>query len=99
MNISTREKAFASGQSVADYCNLKIESDTKKRSRAILRDENPKPMAFITTRYRMLFKALEIGGSAVFLFLCVKAFCSHFYNDLKRLVQKRRAKKLRPSTT
>src|ERR1700729_2178107 len=33
---------------------------------------------------------LEIGGSAVFLFLCVKAFCSHFYNDLKRLVQKRR---------
>ena len=39
-------------------------------------------MAFITTRYRMLFKALEIGGSAIFLFLCVKAFCSHFYNDL-----------------
>ena len=30
MNISTREKAFASGQSLADYCNLKIESDTKK---------------------------------------------------------------------
>ena len=32
------------------------------------------------------------------LFLCAKAFCSHFYNDLKRLVRKRRAKKLRPST-
>lgn len=45
------------------------------------------------------FKVLEIGASAVFLFLCAKAFCSHFDNDLKRLVQKRRAKKLRPSTT
>jgi hypothetical protein len=55
-------------------------------------------MAFSTTRYRMLFKALEIGASAVFLFLCAKAFCAHFYNDLKRLVRKRRAKKLRPST-
>jgi len=29
-NISAREKAFASGQSLADYCNLKIESGTKK---------------------------------------------------------------------
>ena len=56
-------------------------------------------MAFSTTRYRMLFKVLEISASAVFLFLCAKAFCSHFYNDLKRLVQKRRSKKLRPSTT
>jgi hypothetical protein len=28
--IATREKAFASGQSLADYCNLKIESDTKR---------------------------------------------------------------------
>ena len=55
-------------------------------------------MAFSTTRYSILFKALEIGASAVFLFLCAKAFCSHFYNDLKRLVRNRRAKKLRPST-
>jgi hypothetical protein len=30
MNMSTREKAFASGQSLADYCLLKIESDTKR---------------------------------------------------------------------
>jgi hypothetical protein len=30
IDISTREKAFASGQSLADYCNLKIESDTKR---------------------------------------------------------------------
>jgi hypothetical protein len=29
-NISTREKAFASGQSLEDYCNLKIESGTKR---------------------------------------------------------------------
>jgi hypothetical protein len=29
-NISIRERAFASGQSLADYCNLKIESDTKR---------------------------------------------------------------------
>jgi hypothetical protein len=27
MNISTREKAFASGQSLADYCNLKIKEE------------------------------------------------------------------------
>jgi hypothetical protein len=55
-------------------------------------------MAFSTTPYRMLFKALEIGASVVFLFLCAKAFYSHFYNDLKRLVRKRRAGKLGPST-
>ena len=29
-DIATREKAFASGQSLVDYCNLKIESDTKR---------------------------------------------------------------------
>ena len=29
-DIATREKAFASGQSLADYCNLKIENDTKR---------------------------------------------------------------------
>lgn len=28
--ISTREKVFALGQSLADYCNLKIESDTNR---------------------------------------------------------------------
>jgi hypothetical protein len=28
-DVATREKAFASGQSLADYCNLKIENDTK----------------------------------------------------------------------
>jgi hypothetical protein len=28
--ISAREKAFASGQSLVDYCNLKIETDTKR---------------------------------------------------------------------
>jgi hypothetical protein len=49
-------------------------------------------------RYRLLFKAVEIGASTVFLFLCAKAFCSHFYNDLRRLAQKRTQKKLRPST-
>jgi hypothetical protein len=56
-------------------------------------------MAFSTTGYRILFKALEIGASAVFLLLCAKAFCSHSYNDLKRLVQKRLTKKPLPSTT
>jgi hypothetical protein len=55
-------------------------------------------MAFSTTRYRILFKVLEIGASAIFAFLCAKAFYSHFYADLKRFTQKRRAKKLRPST-
>jgi hypothetical protein len=30
MNISTREKAFALGQSLTDYCNLKVENDTKR---------------------------------------------------------------------
>ena len=39
-------------------------------------------MAFSATRYRIFFKALEIGASAVFLILCAKAFCDHFYNDL-----------------
>ena len=29
-DIATRENAFASGQSLADYCNLKIESGTKR---------------------------------------------------------------------
>ena len=30
MDISNREKAFASGQNLTDYCSLKIESDTKR---------------------------------------------------------------------
>ena len=55
-------------------------------------------MAFSTTPYRMLFKALEIGASTVFLFLCAKAFCSYFYSDLRRLPRRRTQKKLRPLT-
>ena len=41
-------------------------------------------MTVSDTRYRIPFKALSILASFVFLFLCAKAFCSHFYNDLKR---------------
>jgi hypothetical protein len=55
-------------------------------------------MAFSTTRYRILFKALEIGASTIFLFLCAKTFCSHFYSDLRRLPRRRTQKKLRAST-
>ena len=55
-------------------------------------------MAFSTRQYRILFKALEIGASAVFLVLCVKAFCLHFYNDLRRLPDKEARKKLGAST-
>jgi hypothetical protein len=29
-NSSTREKAFASGQSLADYCNFKVETEKKR---------------------------------------------------------------------
>jgi hypothetical protein len=29
-DIATREQAFGSGQSLADYCNLKIERDPKR---------------------------------------------------------------------
>jgi hypothetical protein len=29
-NISARERAFASGQNLADYCNLKIKADKRK---------------------------------------------------------------------
>jgi hypothetical protein len=41
-------------------------------------------------RYRIVFKALEIVVSAAFLVLCAKAFYSHFYNDLTRLLRDRR---------
>jgi hypothetical protein len=29
-DIATRERAFAAGQDLADYCNLNIENDTKR---------------------------------------------------------------------
>jgi hypothetical protein len=34
------------------------------------------------TRY--VFKAIDIGASMVFLALCTKAFCIHFYEDIER---------------
>ncbi len=34
------------------------------------------------TRYA--FKAIDFGASVVFLALCTKAFCIHFYQDIER---------------
>jgi hypothetical protein len=42
--------------------------------------------------YRIIFKALEVVVSTAFLVLCAKAFCSHFYNDLRQLLRDRRQK-------
>jgi hypothetical protein len=41
-------------------------------------------------RVKIAFKVLEIILSTAFLVLCTKAFCSHFYRDLKRPLQNRR---------
>jgi hypothetical protein len=40
------------------------------------------------TRY--VFKAIDIGVSSVFLALCLKAFCIHFYQDIERLLHARK---------
>jgi hypothetical protein len=40
--------------------------------------------------YRIVLKVLEIVLSTVFLLLCVKAFCSHFYNHLRLVLRYRR---------
>jgi hypothetical protein len=40
---------------------------------------------------RYVFKAIDISVSVVFLALCIKAFCIHFYEDFKRQLH---AKKL-----
>ena len=42
------------------------------------------------TGQRLVFKVVGIVVSAAFFVLCAKAFCSHFYNDLKRLLRNRR---------
>jgi hypothetical protein len=41
-------------------------------------------------RYRIVLKVLEIVLSTVFLLICVKAFCSHFYNHLSWVLRYRR---------
>jgi hypothetical protein len=33
---------------------------------------------------RYVLKAIDFGVSVVFLALCIKAFCVHFYQDVKR---------------
>ena len=40
------------------------------------------------TRYA--FKAIDFSASIVFLALCTKAFCTHFYQDLERHLQARK---------
>jgi hypothetical protein len=42
------------------------------------------------TGQRLVFKVVGILLSAAFLVLCAVAFCSHFHNDLKRLLRNRR---------
>ena len=39
---------------------------------------------------RLVFNVVGVVVNAAFLVLCTKAFCSHFYNDLKRLLRHRR---------
>jgi hypothetical protein len=43
-------------------------------------------------RYRLALKALETVVSVAFFVLCAKAFCSHFYNDMRRRTRSRRTK-------
>jgi len=33
---------------------------------------------------RLILKAIDVGASVVFMALCARAFCAHFYNDLRR---------------
>ena len=39
---------------------------------------------------RYVFKAIDISVSVVFLALCIKAFCTHFYQDFKRQLHERK---------
>jgi hypothetical protein len=41
---------------------------------------------------RLAFKAIDIGASAIFMALCAKAFCVHFYCDVERAMHKRRSR-------
>ena len=38
---------------------------------------------------RLILKAIDVGASAVFVALCTKAFCVHFYRNVKQQVHKR----------
>jgi hypothetical protein len=42
----------------------------------------------IMTRYA--FKAIDLGASVVFMALCVKAFCVHFFRDIEGRLQRRK---------
>jgi hypothetical protein len=33
---------------------------------------------------RLILRAIDLGASAVFMALCTKAFCVHFYKDIER---------------
>ena len=37
---------------------------------------------------RLIFKAINFGASAVFMALCTKAFCVHFYKDIEQRSRK-----------
>jgi hypothetical protein len=39
---------------------------------------------------RLLFSAIDFGASLVFMTLCAKAFCVHFYKDIKQRLNLRR---------
>ena len=42
----------------------------------------------IMTRY--VFKAIDLAASVVFMALCAKAFCVHFFKDLEGRLQRRK---------
>jgi hypothetical protein len=37
---------------------------------------------------RLILKAIDLGVSAVFLTLCAKVVCIHFYKDFERELQR-----------
>jgi hypothetical protein len=42
----------------------------------------------IMTRY--VFKAIDLGASVIFMALCAKAFCVHFFRDIEGRLQRRK---------
>jgi hypothetical protein len=45
---------------------------------------------------RLILKAIDLGASAVFMALCTKAFCAHFYNDIRQQTRRRDPLRLKP---
>jgi hypothetical protein len=73
-------------------CDRRLQRNVGAMSRVFIAPNEPEVVhSSFSDMTRLLLRGIDFGASAVFMALCAKAFCVHFYKDAERELKRRRS--------